>query len=112
MRTMTWNPTTHTDYDTLKGFTVYTFDNEKVGTIKEVFHPHEELPTARGKHYFKVEPGMLKQWFSDQEEFFLPERLIGEVLPNEEKVVLEIPKAQLKQEDWRRPREIDTFRRS
>ncbi len=112
MSTMDWSPMTHEEYDVLKDLEVYTSDNEKIGTIKEVLHPREEMPAARGRHYFKVEPGMLKQWFSDQEEFFLPERLIDEALPNEGKVILEVPKDSLKAQDWSRPPEFESFRRS
>ena len=110
--TMSWNPMNHSDYDSLKGFDVYSSDNEKVGTIKEVFHPQEDITAARGRHYFKVEPGMLKSLFSDMDEVYVPERLISTVNPSEDKVILEVPKSKLKSQDWSRPREIDTFRRS
>jgi ribosomal 30S subunit maturation factor RimM len=109
---MTWNPTTHDDYDDLKGFDVYSSDNEKLGTIKEVFHPRDEMPMARGRHYFHVEPGVFKKLFSDLDEVYVPERLIMTVDPTEDKVILEVPKAQLTNQDWSRPRELDTFRRS
>jgi hypothetical protein len=106
-----WNPMSHADYDRLKGFDVYTSDNEKLGTIKEVFHPNADMPQARGAHYFKVEPGMLKQLFSDQDEVYLPERLIRTVETTEDRVILEVPKAQVKNQQWTRPRDIETFRR-
>jgi sporulation protein YlmC with PRC-barrel domain len=112
MSTMTWNPQSHSDYDLLKGYDVYTSDDEKVGTIKDVLHPPTEMPTARGRHYFKVEPGMLKQLFSDQDEFYLPERLIQTVQPQEDKVILEMPKSRLKNADWMQPRDVNSFRRS
>ena len=31
-----WNPLTHQDYEPLKGFAVYTSDDEKLGTIDDV----------------------------------------------------------------------------
>jgi ribosomal 30S subunit maturation factor RimM len=108
----TWNPMTHADYEILKGFDVYTSDDEKLGTIKEVLHPPTEMPQARGNHYFKVEPGKMKQLFSDQDEVFVPEQLIRRVDTREDKVILEVPKARVKDQEWTRPRNIDTFRRS
>jgi len=109
---MTWNPTTRADYDGLKGFDVYSSDSEKVGTIKEVFHPQDEMPTARSRHYFHVEPGTFKKLFSDADEVYVSERLITTVDPNEDTVILEVPKEQLKDQDWSRPPELDRFRRS
>ena len=107
----TWNPTTHTDYETLKGFEVYTNDDEKLGTIAEVCHPAVEMPAARGQHYFRVEPGTLKKLFTDAEEVFVPERLVRMVNLNEDKVILEVPKNAVKKTDWSRPADYNSFRR-
>src|SRR5215207_2351979 len=106
-----WMPLTHDDYDTLKGFAVYTSDDEKLGTIQEIFHPATPMPSARGSHVFRVEPGALQKLFGGQDEVFVSERLISRVEPAEDKVILEVPKASLTQQDWRRPRDLDTFRR-
>jgi hypothetical protein len=111
MSTTMWNPTTHADYETLKGFDVFTSDNEKLGTIAEVCHPAQEMPSARGNHYFRLKPGTLKKLFTDAEEVFVPERLVRMVNPDEDAVILEVPKAQVKQTDWSRPADFDTFRR-
>ena len=35
-----WNPTTHADYDMLKGRKVVSADGETVGSIAEILHPH------------------------------------------------------------------------
>ena len=111
MSTM-WTPLTHEDYDTLKGFDVYTSDNEKLGTIEEVCHPPTAMPAARGGHYFRVEPGALKKLFGGQDEIYVPETLISRVDPSDDKVILEVPKAQLDRQDWSRPVGFETFRRS
>jgi hypothetical protein len=107
-----WMPQRHEDYDTLKGFAVYSSDDEKLGTIKEVCHPQTAMPAARGGHYFRVEPGTLKKLFGGQDEVYVPEALIQRVDPAEDKVILEMPTAQLERQDWRAPRDLDTFRRS
>ncbi len=107
-----WNPTTHEDYDTLKGFDVYSRDDEKLGTITDVLPPRDEMPLARGKHYFKVEPGMMKKLFSDQDEIFVPERLVQTVRPDDDRVILEVTKDRIEHEDWSKPRDFETFRRS
>jgi hypothetical protein len=108
---MTWNPQTHDEYDTLKGFDVYSSDNEKIGTIEEVFHPQAAMPQARGGHYFKVDPGMLKSLFG-ADDVFVPETTIRTVDPSEDRIILELPKSRLKDQDWSEPRNLGTFRRS
>lgn len=109
---MMWNPTTHADYDDLKGFDVYTSDNEKLGTIKEIFHPAADMPAARGQHVFKVEPGMLKELFTDDKDVYVSERMIRAVDTDDDKVILEVPKASIEQQDWSRPKNFDTYRTS
>jgi hypothetical protein len=110
MSTTMWNLTSDADYEILKGFDVYSRDNEKLGTITYILPPRDEMPTARGKHYFRVEPGMLKKLFSHQDEVFVPQRLIQSVLPDEDKVILEVTKDRLSQQEWLRLRSSDTFR--
>lgn len=107
----TWNPSTHADYETLKGFDVYTSDDEKLGTIAEVCHPAQEMPAARGNHYFRVDPGTLKKLFTDADEVFVPERLVRLVQPENDKVILEVTKDHIQQTDWSRPDNFDTFSR-
>lgn len=112
----TWQPLSHDDYETLKGFDVVTSDNEKLGTIKEILHPAMQTrmtgtPVAAG-HYFRVDPGALKKLFSDQDEVFLSETLIRDVRPEEDTVILSIPRASVEKTDWSRPENIGSFRRS
>jgi hypothetical protein len=109
---MSWIPQSHEDYDALKGFDVYSSDDEKIGTIREVYHPAGDITTARGKHYFRVEPGMIEGLFSDIDEVYVPERMVQMVDPNEDRVILEMPKASLSRQNWNRPPELDTYRRS
>ena len=112
MSTTTWNPSTHDEYDTLKGFDVYSSDNEKLGTIKEVCHPATAMPDARGGHYFRVDPGTLKKLFSDKDEVFIAETMIREVRPDDDKVILSVPKDRIQHEEWDRPGNFDTYRMS
>lgn len=111
MSTTMWNPTTHQDYEQLKGFEVFTSDNEKLGKIDEVYHPPMDMPQARGNHYFRVNPGSLKKLFTDQDEVFVAETMIRKVEPTDDRIILEVPKSQIKQTNWSRPANYDTFRR-
>lgn len=111
MRTSMWNPTTHQDYEQLKGFEVFTSDNEKLGKIDEVYHPPVEMPQARGRHYFKVDPGALKKLFSGQDEVFVSESMIRAIDPTEDRIILEAPKSQISQTDWSQPADFHTYRR-
>jgi hypothetical protein len=61
--TTTWNPMTHTDYDTLKDKEVLSANGESVGSITGVVHPNMDMPAARGRHFFLLDPGLLKDWF-------------------------------------------------
>ncbi len=112
MSTTTWNPTTHEEYDMLTGFDVYSSDNEKLGAIKEVCHPAAAMPAARGGHYFRVEPGTLKKLFSDLDEVFISETIVREVRPDDNKVILSVPKDRIEHEDWGRPNDFDSYRLS
>jgi hypothetical protein len=109
---MTWVPQSHEDYDALKGFDVYSADDEKIGTIRDVFHPRGDITTSIGKHYFRVEPGMIEGLFTDVNEVYVPERMVRQVDPDEDRVILEVPKDSLKQQNWHRPADLDTYRRS
>ncbi len=106
----TWNPTTHADYDALKGWDAFSRDDEKIGTIEAIFHPQLDMPAARDRHVFLVKPGMLKSLFGG-DEVYVPETAIFQVTP--EKVVLSVPKDQLQSQAWTtKPTSIEAFRRS
>jgi sporulation protein YlmC with PRC-barrel domain len=106
----TWTPTTHTDYDQLKGKDVYSRDGEKLGSIGAVFHPDLEMPEARGKHYFLLDPGVLREWFGGQQEVYLPESAITEF--GDDRVVVGFTKDQVKGQGWTTtPAGFDRIRR-
>jgi len=110
--TMTmWSPTTHADYDLLKGKDVYSVDGEKVGTIKQVFHPAGDFAAARGRHYFLLDPGLLKEWFGGFDKVYLPESAITNVTAD--RVDLAFTKDQVKTQGWTtEPVGVATYRRS
>ena len=99
--TTTWNPTTHEAYDTLKGRDVVSVDNEQLGTIEAIFHPRQAMSEARGGHSFLVKPGMLKSWFGQGREVYVPESAIADV--TDDAVLLTYPKDQLAAQGWDRP---------
>ena len=108
-----WTPTTHADYDALKGRDVISADGEKVGSISEILHPNMEMPQARGRHYFLLDPGLLKDWFGGLDKAYLPEASIDQISPD--RVVLNLRSDQIKQrsKEWsREPASLDTYRRA
>ncbi|HEV2108303.1 MAG TPA: PRC-barrel domain-containing protein [Thermomicrobiales bacterium] len=110
VNTMTWMPTTHADYDALKGRDVVSSDGQKVGTIEAIFHPNQDLAVARGNHYFLVKPGMVQNLFGG-EEVYVPETALTEVTP--EQIQLAYPKDQLQSQAWTtKPAGLESFRRS
>jgi hypothetical protein len=97
---MTWNPTTHDDYEVLRGKDVFSVDGEKVGSITEILHPTMEMPAARGHHFFLLSPGLMKDWFGGFDQVYLPESALEEV--GSDRVTLNLTAAQIKQrgKDW------------
>jgi hypothetical protein len=93
--TTTWSPTTHADYDALKGREVFSTDGEQLGTIGTIFHPDLAMPAARGKHYLQIEPGLVKDWFGGMDTVYLPESAIDAVSPD--RIALNLTAAQVKQ---------------
>ena len=109
--TTTWNPTTHEAYDTLKGRDVVSADHEQLGTIAAIFHPRQAMPEARGGHSFLVKPGMLKSWFGQGREVYVPESAIADV--TDDAVLLTYPKDQLAAQGWdRQPDNLARFNRA
>ena len=106
-----WTPTTHEDYDALKGRQVISTDHEQLGTIAAIFHPKQAMPEARGGHYFLVKPGMLKSWFGQGSEFYVPESAIANV--TDDAVLLTYAADQLEAQGWhRQPDNLARFNRA
>jgi hypothetical protein len=96
--TVTWNPLSHEDYGLVPGKDVYSQDGEKVGSVKEVWHPETEFPASRGQHYFLLDPGLLKDWFGGYDKIYLPESAVASVTTD--RVVVNQTKDQIKQGGW------------
>lgn len=111
--TTTWNPMTHADYDVLKGKDVFSADGEKVGSITEVLHPNMDMPAARGRHFFLLDPGLMKDWFGGFNQVYLPESAINEVSSN--RISLDLTADQIKQRgnEWTvEPTGVANYRRA
>ena len=83
------------DYDRLKGLTVYSADDHKVGTIDQILRLASR-PTA---HYILVRRGVLGGVLG-RSDLYLPEsevRLVGE-----DRVVLRLTAEELEHPDWAR----------
>jgi sporulation protein YlmC with PRC-barrel domain len=108
--TMTmFNPTSHADYDMLLNKDVYSSDGEKVGTVKRVYHPAGDFNATRGRHFFLLDPGMLKEWFGGFSEVYLPESAIEGV--GGDRVAVSFTKDQIKNQKWTtKPADIDRYR--
>jgi len=110
-RSLAWNPMTHADYDVLTDKDVYSADGQKIGTIRTALHPRQDMPDARGRHYFLLDPTLIKDWFQGFDEVYLPESAIASV--QADRVVLNLTADQIKQrsQDWTRsPAGIDQYR--
>src|SRR5688500_1402835 len=111
--TTTWNPMTHADYDTLKGKDVFSTDGEKVGSISEILHPNMDMPAARGRHFFLLDPGLMKDWFGGFDQVYLPESTLDEV--RSDRVLLNLTAEQVKQRgtEWTtQPNGVANYRRA
>jgi hypothetical protein len=106
----TWAPTSHEDVDRLDGRDVFAADGEKVGTVKAVYHPNTDFALARGKHYFLLDPGLLKSWFGGLDETYIPESAIAGYTG--EGVYLNLTENQIKQHTWEAPADLASYRRA
>ena len=96
------------DYDLLTGKDVYSAEGDKVGTVKGVYRPAGDFAAGVGRHYFLLDPGLLRDWFGGYDEVYLPESAIG--LVTTERVDLHLTKDQIKGQDWTtRPADLDTY---
>ena len=104
-----FTPAGHQDYDALIGRDVFTRDGEKVGTLKTVFHPNLDFEQSRGRHYFLLEPGLMKDWFGGLDETYIPENAISGTTG--EGVYLNLSEDEIKQQRWEKPATIGSYRR-
>jgi uncharacterized protein (TIGR02271 family) len=108
-RASRWTPATFADYDVLTGKDVHSAEGDKVGTIKGVYHPAGDFAAGVGRHYFLLDPGLLRDWFGGYDEVYLPEAAID--LVTTERVDLNLTKDQIKGQNWTiRPADLDTYR--
>jgi rRNA processing protein Gar1 len=103
----TWNPSSHDDYDALKGMDVFTRDDEKIGTVDQVLHPANNS-TAPDQHYFLVKPGMLDK-LTGEDELYIPATAVEMV--GEDRLILETTKDLVDAVNWSKPPNVDAFRR-
>ena len=108
-----WHPSGEADFDRLKGKTVYTSDDQPVGTIAAVFHPADEdpaIPQASPGHYFLLERSRLTGPVGT-EELYMPDSVIGAVAGD--RIVVPWTRAELENQGWtNRPRMIEGARRT
>jgi hypothetical protein len=104
---------THSDYDVLKGKDVFSADGEKVGAVSQILHPNTDMPAARGRHFFLLDPGLMKDWFGGFNQVYLPESAIDEV--GSDRISLNLTADQIKQrgKQWStEPSGLASYRRS
>jgi uncharacterized protein (TIGR02271 family) len=103
-----WAPRADKDYAALVGKDVYSADGEKVGTIKKVAYPGGDFASGIGRHYFLLDPGLLKEWFGGFNEVYLPESAISAI--GADGVTLSYSKDQVKQAGWTaKPSDYDRY---
>jgi uncharacterized protein (TIGR02271 family) len=104
-----WAPTAPADYDQFTGKDAYSAEGDKVGTIKGVYHPAGDFAAGVGRHYFLLDPGLMRDWFGGFDKVYLPESAID--LVSADRVVLNLTKDQVKNQDWTtKPAGIDAYR--
>lgn len=107
-----WTPTSHADYDRLKGQPVRSADAETLGTITAVLHPVAAMCEALGGHYVVITPARLQhqRWFGHGSAFYVPESAIA--ADTEDGVRLTYPTDQLAAQGWdQQPANLQNFHR-
>ena len=108
-----WTPTTHADYDRLKGQPVRSADAETLGTIATILHPEAALCEALSGHYVVVSPRRREhqRWFGRGSAFYVPESVIA--ADTEDGVRLTYPTDQLEAQGWDQPpAQLEDFHRT
>lgn len=109
----TWTSTSDGDYERLKGKTVYTSDDEEVGTITAIFHPTPAAkapPDLPAPHYLLVDGSRLTGPGS-ADELYMPASAISGV--EEDRITIAWPRDELENQGWgSRPEMIDEARRT
>jgi hypothetical protein len=101
-------PASHSDYDVLKDMDVFTSDGEKVGKITSIYHPNMDIEQARGRHYFLLDPGKMKDWFGGLDKTYLPETAIQGM--SENGIFLNLTENEIKNRTWEAPVDLGSYR--
>jgi hypothetical protein len=89
------SPDGHDLHDELKGFEVFTSDDEKLGTVEAVLAPQTTASDAAAGQILRVEPGLIQKCFGEQEDIFVSESMIASVEPDANEVILNVPRERL-----------------
>jgi hypothetical protein len=107
--TTIWEPRAAVDYADLQGKDVYSADGDKVGSIKRVLVPAGDFAAARGRYYFLLDPGVLREWFGGYADLYLPESAIASV--GDDRVTVAYTKDRIKGLGWTaQPADFATYR--
>jgi sporulation protein YlmC with PRC-barrel domain len=93
-----WLPATHKDYDRLEGKDVYTRDGERIGTVKEVYHPDKDMPLVLGDHAILIDTRERKKWFDGLDEVYIPETEVVGI--GDDRIMLSFTADEVKDKDW------------
>ena len=107
----TWNPMTHADYDVLKGQPVFSANGERVGKIAQILHPAMNMPAARGRHFFLLDPGLIKDWFQGFDQVYLPESAIESITTDGVQLNLTADQIKQRSKEWTtQPTDLASYR--
>jgi hypothetical protein len=81
--------------DELKGFDVFTSDDEKLGTVEDILRPQATASDARSGTVLRVAPGMIQKCFGADGDFLVSESMIASVEPDANEVILNVPRERL-----------------
>src|SRR5829696_7442336 len=96
-----------------EGKEVFSASGESVGSIAAIFHPNMDMPAARSRHFFLLDPGLMKDWFGGFDQVYLPESAIDEV--GSDRISLNLTADQIKQrgKQWtQEPSGLASYRQS
>jgi ribosomal 30S subunit maturation factor RimM len=76
--------------DDLIGFSVYSADRQKLGTVEQVLHPQATAVASHGGHYLLIKPGMVQSLFG-VEQVHIPSLHIASVDHGAGSIFLDVP---------------------
>ena len=81
--------------DELRGFEVFTADDDKLGTVGGILDGHPPTGDTLDGQVLRVEPGLIQKLFGAEEELLVSETMIDSIHSDDGEVILNVTRDHL-----------------